>query len=52
MQQAQVLLETTDLAVEVVAERAGLGDATNLRKHFRRRLGVSPNSYRRTFASG
>jgi AraC family transcriptional regulator, transcriptional activator FtrA len=47
--EAQRLLERTDLPVEAVAHRVGLGDATNLRKHFRRQLGTSPHAYRRTF---
>jgi AraC family transcriptional regulator, transcriptional activator FtrA len=47
--QAQRLLEGSDLAVDVVAERVGLGNATNLRKHFRRQLSTSPNAYRRAF---
>jgi transcriptional regulator GlxA family with amidase domain len=46
---AQRLLETTDLPVEVVAGQAGLGTATNLRQHFQRQLGTSPQAYRRTF---
>ncbi len=46
---AQRLLETTGLSVEMIAQRAGLGTATNLRIHFREELGVSPLSYRRTF---
>jgi len=47
--QAQRLLESTDLPIEVVAGRVGLGNAVNLRKHFRRVLGTNPQSYRRTF---
>jgi len=46
---AQRLLESTDLPIEVVAARVGLGNAVNLRKHFRRVLGTNPQSYRRTF---
>lgn len=46
---AQRLLETTDLSVDRIAQRAGLGTATNLRLHFRAEVGVSPLSYRRTF---
>ncbi|MCU4186246.1 helix-turn-helix domain-containing protein [Acidiferrimicrobium sp. IK] len=46
---AQRLLETTDLPVERIADRCGLGTATNLRVHFRSELGVSPAAYRRTF---
>jgi len=46
---AQRLLETTDLPVEVVATRCGMGAAANLREHFRRVVGTSPMAYRRTF---
>ena len=46
---AQRLLETSDLAVEHIADRCGLGTAANLRLHFRAEVGVSPVSYRRTF---
>lgn len=47
---AQRLLETSDASVEVVAQKCGLGTATNLRKHFRRHLGTSPSLYRDTFS--
>ena len=46
---AQRLLETTDLSVDVVADRCGLGTATNLRQHFQRIVRTSPKAYRRTF---
>lgn len=46
---AQQLLETSDLSVDVVAERTGLGNAANLRKHFARQVGTSPSAYRRSF---
>jgi transcriptional regulator GlxA family with amidase domain len=46
---AQRLLETTDLTIDVIASRCGLGTATNLRQHFQRLLRTSPNAYRRTF---
>jgi transcriptional regulator GlxA family with amidase domain len=46
---AQRLLETTDLSVDLIAERCGLGTATNVRLHFQRLLRTSPNTYRRTF---
>jgi transcriptional regulator GlxA family with amidase domain len=48
---AQRLLETTELPVERVAQRSGLGTAANLRRRLRAELGVGPDSYRRTFAS-
>jgi transcriptional regulator GlxA family with amidase domain len=46
---AQRLLETTELPVEVIAERCGFGSATVLRTHFRRIVDTSPLGYRRTF---
>jgi transcriptional regulator GlxA family with amidase domain len=47
---AQRLLETTDLPVDVVAQRSGFGTAANLRQHFQRAVRTSPVAYRRTFA--
>ncbi|GAA1527979.1 transcriptional regulator GlxA family with amidase domain [Agromyces terreus] len=47
---ARELLERTDLGVEQVAARVGLGTGANLRLHFRRVLGTSPTEYRHTFA--
>ncbi|WP_306212226.1 GlxA family transcriptional regulator [Actinoplanes sp. RD1] len=49
---ARQLLEATDLAVDVVARRAGLGSATALRQHFQQSVGVAPAAYRRTFRHG
>ncbi|KUH35420.1 MULTISPECIES: helix-turn-helix domain-containing protein [Streptomyces] len=49
---AQTLLECTDLPVEQVGERSGLGTAANLRRHFTRTVGVSPTVYRRSFPAG
>lgn len=46
---AQRLLETTDLSVDRVAERSGLGSAANLRRRLRAEVGVGPDAYRRTF---
>ena len=46
---AQHLLEATDLGIDDVADRAGLGTAASLRAHLRTRAGVSPSDYRRTF---
>jgi len=46
---AQRLLETTDLSMDVIAERCGLGTAANLRAHMSRRVGVAPSDYRQTF---
>jgi len=46
---ARALLETSDLPVETVAHEAGFGSAALLRMHFRAAVGVSPQTYRRTF---
>jgi transcriptional regulator GlxA family with amidase domain len=46
------LLESTDLPVDQVADRAGFGSAASLRQHLHSALGVSPTTYRRTFRSG
>lgn len=46
---ARELLETTDLPVDTVAERSGLGTGDGLRQHFHRALGTTPAAYRRTF---
>ncbi|MER5885730.1 helix-turn-helix domain-containing protein [Streptomyces sp. NPDC001941] len=46
---AQSLLESTDLSVERIGERSGLGTAANMRRHFTRTVGVSPTDYRRSF---
>jgi AraC family transcriptional activator FtrA len=46
---ARTLLESTDLAVETVATRAGFGSAALLRHHFGAAVGVAPAEYRRTF---
>ena len=47
---ARRLLEESDLEIDRVAERAGFGNATLLRHHFRRIIGVTPSDYRRSFA--
>jgi transcriptional regulator GlxA family with amidase domain len=46
---AQRLLETTDLSIDRIADKSGLGSADNLRKHFSRALHTSPQAYRLAF---
>ncbi|MFI5843288.1 GlxA family transcriptional regulator [Catenuloplanes sp. NPDC051500] len=46
---AQELLETTDLSIEQIAGRTGMGTSTTLRRHFTTHLGLPPEAYRRTF---
>jgi transcriptional regulator GlxA family with amidase domain len=48
---ARTLLEETSLGIEEIATESGFGTAALLRHHFRRVVGVSPQDYRRTFAS-
>jgi AraC family transcriptional activator FtrA len=44
---AQTLLQDTDLPVESVAARVGLGSAVNLRRRFHKHVGRTPGEYRR-----
>ncbi len=46
---ARHLLEETNETLDVVARRSGLGSAESLRRVFHRRLGVTPDAYRRRF---
>lgn len=47
---ARSLLETSDLSVDQVAARSGLGSAANLRARLADAVGVTPTAYRRRFA--
>jgi AraC family transcriptional activator FtrA len=47
---AKDLLERTSLAIEKVASQSGLGTATTMRHHFRKRVGLSPIEYRKRFS--
>lgn len=51
IRRAQELLENTDRSIDAVAQAAGMGTATTLRRHFNRTVGVPPEAYRRTFRS-
>ncbi|MBR7837045.1 helix-turn-helix domain-containing protein [Actinospica durhamensis] len=51
IRRAQDLLENTEQGIDAVAEAAGMGTATTLRRHFHAAVGVSPDVYRRTFAA-
>lgn len=46
---AQELLERTDASIEQIAASCGMGTAVTLRRHFHRRVGVTPTAYRATF---
>ncbi|MBK9494179.1 MAG: transcriptional regulator FtrA [Xanthomonadales bacterium] len=47
---AKSLIEETEDDFESIAAKSGLGTAANLRHQFKKRLGLSPRSYRRGFA--
>ena len=49
IRRAQVLLETSDQAVERIGILVGFGSPAGFRDQFRRLVGTSPQSYRRTF---
>ncbi|MFE1285604.1 GlxA family transcriptional regulator [Streptomyces sp. NPDC058751] len=46
---ARELLETTDLTVDHVARRSGLGSGESLRQHMSRQIGMTPAAYRGAF---
>jgi len=50
LQRAEALLESTDLTVDLVADRCGFGSPDTLRHHFARRRGTTPSAHRRAFA--
>ncbi|HEV2819275.1 MAG TPA: helix-turn-helix domain-containing protein [Solirubrobacteraceae bacterium] len=47
--EARRLLETTDLPIDDVADRSGLGTAANLRLHLARDAATTPTAYRRGY---
>jgi len=52
VRRAKDLLETTTLSIEEIAEQCGFGSTAVLRNHFRRKVLVSPITYRSQFQSG
>jgi transcriptional regulator GlxA family with amidase domain len=50
MDRARELLETTQLSVDQVARRSGLGSGYSLRNHLTRQVGRTPSAYRAAFA--
>jgi transcriptional regulator GlxA family with amidase domain len=46
---AQQLLEETDETIDVIAERAGFGNAATFRHHFRGWRSTTPHAYRQAF---
>lgn len=48
---AKHLLETTDMALERIADESGFGSGALLRHHFQRQVGIAPTEYRRRFGA-
>ncbi len=46
---AKEMLERSELALDVIGERAGFGSEESFRRHFRRLARTSPTAYRRSF---
>lgn len=51
LRRAEELLEASDLSVEQIAATVGFGNAATLRHHFVRTRSLSPQQYRRRFAT-
>jgi transcriptional regulator GlxA family with amidase domain len=49
VEHARLLLETTDLPIDVVARHSGFGTGAALRQQLGSALGVAPSAYRNTF---
>ncbi len=47
--QAQLLLESSDLTIDVIAQAAGFGSVAALRQRFRETFGVAPTVWRTSF---
>jgi AraC-like DNA-binding protein len=52
LDRAKLYLETTDWPLARVAERSGLGSVATLIRAFARRLGITPDAYRKRFGMG
>lgn len=50
LDEARRLLEATEIPIEEVAQRCGLGTAANLRLYLAREAGTTPTAYRRAFS--
>lgn len=51
LEHARRLLERTNLAIDQVAHRSGLGSAANLRTRLAEHTGLTPSAYRRAFSA-
>lgn len=51
LDEARILLESSDLPVEQIAAHCGFGNAVTLRQNFAEAFGSTPSSYRKRFAT-
>ena len=51
LEEAKQLLETTDFAIDVVANEVGYEDGSFFRRLFRRKVGLSPHACRLRFSA-
>ncbi len=51
LDRARALLEQSSDTIDAIAEQTGLGTATTMRHHFRRRFDTSPSTYRKRFCA-
>ena len=51
LEEAKQTLETTDIAVEKIAQDVGYEDSSFFRRLFRRKVGITPLEYRKRFGS-
>ena len=51
LEEAKQLLETTDFAIDAVANEVGYEDGSFFRRLFRRKVGLSPHAYRLRFST-
>jgi transcriptional regulator GlxA family with amidase domain len=51
LEEAKQLLETTDFAIDAVANEVGYEDSSFFRRLFRRKVGLSPHAYRLRFSA-
>jgi transcriptional regulator GlxA family with amidase domain len=49
LERARLLLESSNLTIDQIAQHAGFGTTASLRQHFTATTGTSPHAYRRTF---
>jgi transcriptional regulator GlxA family with amidase domain len=52
IEEAKQLLETTDDALDCIAQEVGYGDEASFRKLFKRMTGISPSNHRKQFGVG